>query len=188
MRDTIRTFIAVKIIPEAELVTFLRRIKEEFSNDPIKWVDENNLHLTLRFLGETSYEQVQKINHSLEEIASQTERFSVKLKGTGYFKNKGVPRVLFIKMDEIVKLEILAGLIENEAQKAGFEPEERAFNPHLTLGRITFLKNREMFIQLANEWKEIEFQIVYVNEIIFYQSILSGKEPIYKPLGKFKLK
>lgn len=188
MEKTIRTFIAIKVIPENKLKSFFGNAKSTLLDESIKWVDENNLHITLRFLGETSEQQVEKINQALEKIAHQTERFSIKLKGAGYFRNKGLPRVLFINMDEIIKLEFLAGSIENEVQKAGFVPEERAFKPHLTLGRIKFLKNVDRFIHFANDWKDSEFQNINVNEIIFYQSILNSKEPVYKPLGKFKLK
>ena len=188
MEDTIRTFIAIKIIPEEKLVTFFRKVKKEFSDESIKWVDENNFHLTLRFLGETSKEQVEKVNRSLEKIAHQTENFSIKLSGVGYFKNKRMPKVLFINIREIQNLKNITGFIEAEVGRAAFELENKAFNPHLTLGRIKFLKNRDKFIQLVNDWKEVEFQTINVNEVIFYQSILSSREPVYKPLGKFELK
>ncbi len=188
MKDTIRTFIAIKIKPEEELKVFFKKTKKAFSEEIIKWVDENNLHLTLRFLGETSNEQVQKIIHSFGKIAELTENFQLKLKGAGYFKSNGVPRVIFINLEEISSLKLLAEKIESEVQLAGFDADQREFNPHLTLGRIKFLKNSDLFIQLVNEWKEFEFQVVPVNEIIFYQSILNNREPVYKPLGKFKLK
>ena len=60
-----RTFIAIKIKPEKELKAFFVNAKRSFLNESIRWVDENNLHLTLRFLGETTNEQVQKIFLSL---------------------------------------------------------------------------------------------------------------------------
>ncbi len=188
MKDTIRTFIAIKIEPAEELADFFRKAKNTFNDEPIKWVDENNLHLTLRFLGESSHEQVEEVLHSLEKIAHQTRNFSIQLKGVGYFKNRRMPKVLFINIEEITHLKNLAGLIENEVRKAAFKPEERVFSPHLTLGRIKFLNNIDRFIQFTNDWKDIGFQKVHVNEIIYYQSILNSKEPVYKPLGKFKLK
>ena len=188
MKNSVRTFIAVKIEPERELKTFFRELKKLFSEESIKWVDEDNLHLTLRFLGETTNEQVQMLLSSLKKIALQTGNFKIKLKGVGYFKSNRFPRVIFINATELTNLKLLAASIEEESQNTGFEPEGREFNPHLTLGRIKYLKNRDRLIQFISEWKDSEFQEVLIKEIILYQSILNEKEPVYKPLGKFELK
>ena len=187
MKDTIRTFIAIKIVPQNELKSFFGKAKKSFSDEPIKWVDENNLHLTLRFLGETTYEQVHIISRSIENIANQTENFSLILKGTGYFINNRLPKVLFIKVAESENLKNLAKLIESEVSEKGFESDHKSFKPHLTLGRIKYLKNIERFDLFYNNWKEYEFQTVQVEEIIYYQSILISNGSIYKPLGKFEL-
>ena len=188
MKDTIRTFIAVKIIPGNQLKSFFGKVKNTFPDESIKWVDENNLHLTLRFLGETSSVQIKKINQSLVKISDCTENFSFKLKGVSYFKKNRMPRVLFVNIEEKGNLEKLAGLIEDEVRKAGFSSKEKIFNPHLTLGRIKFLKNIDRFFLFIKDWKENEFQTVRVNEIIYYQSILNSNGSVYKPLGKFVLK
>ncbi len=188
MKSAIRTFIAIKIVPENELKSFIGKAKIAFNDESIKWVDENNLHLTLRFLGQTSAEQVKKITRSLEKIAFQTGRFPVQLKGAGYFKSNRAPKVLFVDINDAESLKELAMSIDEEVVMTGFEPENRKFNPHLTLARIKFIKNIESFLLFIKDWKEKEFQTVQVTEIIYYQSILNSDEPVYKPLGKFKLK
>lgn len=188
MKTTIRTFIAIKIVPEDELRSFFAKAKNTFRDERIKWVDESTLHLTLRFLGETTKEQVQKITGSLEMIADQTERFSVQLKGSGYFKNRQMPSVLFVNIENAEDLKRLAKNIDKEIVKAGFEMERKVFKPHLTLGRIKFLKNIDRFKLFLSDYEYRGFQTVQVNEIIFYQSILKSEGPIYKPIGKFELK
>ena len=188
MKDMIRTFIAIKIIPENELKSFLAMAKNTFRDERIKWVDEFALHLTLRFLGETTHEQVKGIIRSLEKIAVQTEPFSVQFKGTGYFKNRQMPSVLFVNIENAEDLKRLAKNIDKEIVKAGFDIERRVFKPHLTLGRIKFLKDIDRFKMFLNDYKDQEFQKVQVNEIVFYQSILKSEGPIYKPIGKFELK
>ena len=95
MKNTIRTFIAIKIVPENELKTFFAKARNTFGDERIKWVDESALHLTLRFMGETTKSQVQEITSSLERIANQTKRFSIILKGSGYFKNRQMPKVVY---------------------------------------------------------------------------------------------
>lgn len=188
MKSTIRTFIAIKIVPENELKSFFVKAKNTFSDERIKWVDESALHITLRFLGETTSEQVLKITASLDRIAAQTTHFSVRLKGAGYFKNRRMPRVLFVNIENAEPLGSLAEIIDSEILKSGFVRERKIFKPHLTLGRIKFLKNIDNFILFLSEYKEREFQTVQVTEIIFYQSILKSEGPIYKPLSKFNLK
>ncbi|MBN2637055.1 MAG: RNA 2',3'-cyclic phosphodiesterase [Prolixibacteraceae bacterium] len=188
MNNTIRTFIAIKIVPNKKLFDFIWNAKRSFSDEKIKWVNTNNLHLTLHFFGETTNEQVQKICNSLAELIGHTEKFTIKLNGVGFFNNRGEPKVLFVKIeDESNNLENLVQYIEEEVVKAGFSRKEKRFYPHLTLARIKFLKNKQQLIQLKDEWNNFEFQSTTVEEVIFYQSILNEKEPIYKPLQKFKL-
>jgi len=187
MKDTIRTFIAIKIIPQNELRSFLGTAKNTFFDESIKWVDDDNLHLTLRFLGETNNKQVHEISRSIRNLSIKTKKFSIELKGTGYFKNNRIPKVFFVKIEESENLKNLAKVIDSEVSEAGFESNLKSFKPHLTLGRIKHLKNIERFVLFNNDWKEYEFQTVQVSEIIFFQSILNNNGPIYKPLDKFLL-
>lgn len=188
MKNTIRTFIAIKILPDEKLFNFIRNAKRSFSDEKIKWVNTNNLHLTLHFLGETTNDQVQRICNSLAESVEQVEKFRIKLHSVDFFNNKGEPKVLFVKIDEETNnLEKLVQIIEVEVARAGLTIKEKQFYPHLTLARIKFLKNRQEIFQLKDEWNNIEFQTITVEEVIFYQSILNGKETVYKPLQKFKL-
>jgi len=68
MKDTIRTFIAIKITPEKRLTELFTNLKNALKSEEIRWVDTNNLHLTLRFLGETSPEQVLETINVLESV------------------------------------------------------------------------------------------------------------------------
>ena len=182
-----RTFIALKITPEKKLIDMVNTLKKTLEGEAIKWVDTNNLHLTLRFLGETSHEQTQEIAHILKNISQNYHPFQFNLKGVGFFKSKNQPRVLFLSIENDLMLKQLAVEIEEGMVSLGFSREEKAFNPHLTVGRIKFIQNKIAFNILVNEFKNSDIQDVKVSEVIFYQSILNYEGPIYKPINILNL-
>lgn len=188
MEKSIRTFIALKIIPDKSFIQLYSRLKDNLKDENIKWVEQNNFHLTLRFLGITSATQVNEIKTALENTADKFESFSFNLKGLGYFISKGKPKVLFAKVEETKILKLLASEIENQIVRFGLKKESREFNPHLTLGRIKFLNEKHRFYLLIQKFSETEFQKVKISEIIFYQSILNSANPIYKPIKIVKLR
>jgi 2'-5' RNA ligase len=187
MEKSFRTFIAIKIIPKNTLIQLFSRLKVHLNDEDIKWVEPNNFHLTLRFLGNTSATQVEEIKTGLENIACNYKCFSFNLKGLGFFKNNGKPKVLFAKTEETQTLKLLTTEIENLIVRFGFEKETRDFNPHLTLGRIRFLNEKHKFFLLVQKFAETEIQKVNVSELIFYQSILNSTNPIYSPIKIIKL-
>lgn len=188
MEKLTRTFIAIKIIPDIQFLQLYSTLKESLKEDAIKWVRHNNFHLTLRFWGDTTQKQIEKIKLALEELAVQFQPFQFKLKGIGYFKNKGKPRILFANIEESPTLKQLANGINQQGVKYGFEKETREFKPHLTVGRIKFVKKRNDFYSLIQRFEKTEIQTVKVSEIIFYQSILSSMGSVYKPLKIVQLK
>ena len=188
MSQNIRTFIAIKIKPGVELLNLINRCRNVFQDEDIKWVEENNLHLTLKFLGETSEIQVLEVKNILENIGARYSGFSFSLNGLGYFKSQRQPRVLFVGISDFKQMKIIAGELEDKLTNIGFEKETREFKPHLTLARIKFLKEKRRFFQFVDGYKNFSFQRVIVSEIIFYQSILRPEGPVYQPIKTFQLK
>lgn len=187
MKDTIRTFIAIKIVAEKRLADLFSDLKKSLKGEEIRWVDTDNLHLTLRFLGETNREQVSEIINVLESVSENFKPFVIEIKGAGVFKNKMQPRVLFLTVENNQILFQLANEIRNKIKPFGFDDDEKTFNPHLTLGRIKYIENKDAFYALANRFKDVKVQMVTVTEVIFYQSILSSDGPAYKPIKIVKL-
>jgi len=182
-----RTFIAIKINPEEKLLEIFSTLKKSLAGEVINWVSSENLHLTLRFLGETSQAQVGEIVKLLESISEQFQPFQFEIKGVAVFKNKIQPRVLFLSIENDFMLKKLAGEIEESVMPHGFDWEEKTFNPHLTLGRIKFIQNKDVVYSLVNKLKSTYIQQVTVSEIIFYQSILGSEGPTYNPIKIIKL-
>lgn len=188
MKNTVRTFIAIKITPHQNLLELVARLKYALKDEAIKWVETGNLHLTLRFFGETTRKQADEIESVLEILSKKFHCFQFNLKGVGYFKRKQQPSVLFVNIENEEVLKQLANEIENEISHMEFENEPKNFKPHLTLARIKFVKIRNAFYSLMDAFKEIDIQVVEVSEIVFYQSILNSSGPEYKPLKTVKLK
>lgn len=188
MRDEIRTFVALKIHPGKKVLNQLNDFKSIFRNDEIRWVHEDNFHLTLRFIGNTTREQLYTLVDNIELVTEQSESFKLEINGIGSFNSKGKPRVLFAKITESKVLSELVAEIEKSVVAAGFHEELKPFRPHLTLGRIKNLVSRIHFYSVIEELEKINYQDIEVSEFILYQSILKPEGPIYKPIKTFKLR
>lgn len=102
----------------------------------VRWVPADNQHLTLKFLGRTPEELLPQIKEGLSVAASAYGPFRLVFKGFGAFPPTGRPRVIWIGLADSEELRGLHGDIEAALGRLGFEPEERAFSPHLMLGRV----------------------------------------------------
>ncbi len=187
MKELIRTFIAVKIRPEEKLYTVLKEMQKELKNEVIKWVELENLHLTLKFLGDTSKKQIEEIKSILEQLSGQFTEIKADLRGIGYFKKYRNPTVLFSEIQNYEEIKKFASLLEFQLHSIGFDKEKREFKPHLTLGRINFLRDKNKFYTTIEKYRETQFQMIKISEIIFYQSILNQQGPEYRPLKTVRL-
>lgn len=178
-----RTFIAIKIKPELLLQETVTALKEALAGEPVKWTGTGNLHLTLKFLGETSREQVEEIKKLLAGIAGEQNPFPLSIEGMGYFKSSNMPRVLYVKVHDEGQMAQLASGIENQLVPLGFENDLRPFNPHLTLARIKYLNHKKLFYDAVDKYRNLFFQKSFIKEIIFYQSILEPRGPVYSELA-----
>lgn len=178
-----RLFIGVDFSEEIkdEIYNFQKELKKNI-NGNIKWVERENFHLTLKFLGEVSEELISDIEEIMIEVSNYVEPFYLILHGFGAFPSTSNPRVLWIGVkDEINALKILFDLLERRLVKKGFMKEEKPFSPHLTLGRV---KGRDVSILGSFSFSEKK---VFVDEIILFESRLTQEGPIYNPIFRIKL-
>lgn len=187
MENEIRIFVALKIEPNAIVLNQLNEFKTTLKNDRIRWVNQDNFHLTLRFIGNTTREQLYNLVDSFEIIAKQFHPFQLNIEGAGYFQTKENPRALFLKIINSVLLSDLNKEIEKSVVNVGFHEELKPFRPHLTLGRIKQLDSRTRFYSIIEKLEDIKYQKVKVSEFILYRSILKPDGSIYKPIKKFIL-
>jgi 2'-5' RNA ligase len=189
LSEIIRLFIAIPI--DTSLKKKFNNLTSElktFSAD-IKWVEEENFHITLKFLGETPGDKLQQIIAQCEKPISKIETFNMNFKGIGAFPNLRYPKVIWIGISEGHKQLIeLANSIEEPLQILNFPKEKRPCSPHLTLGRVRSPKG---LINLTNELKKLsvfEGGSMKVSEVHLMKSVLTKKGPIYSIMNQFKLK
>ncbi|MCD6521545.1 RNA 2',3'-cyclic phosphodiesterase [Candidatus Calescamantes bacterium] len=180
-----RCFIAVPLKEWEEPVEkVIECIRKGISG--IKWVEKENVHITLKFLGETEEGKREKISDILQKISSQYSSFQIKVTSIGAFPSSSQPRVIWLGVDDGGVLKRIAEEIENALIPLGWEKEGREFHPHITLGRVKKKVNKGwwkgvMKMELPN------FPPLKVRELILYQSILGKEGPTYIPLNKFLL-
>ena len=182
-----RIFIAIKIEPENDLLRIHASLKSVTGNEKINWVDPLNIHLTLAFLGDTEEERIKVAAIMLKQQCSGFGEFDFNLSGTGVFKDFNDPRVIWIGINESGKLAELYGRIKTGLEDTGFKTDDRPFRPHITIGRIKFLRNPGALRSAIEKYRDMEFQKVNVQEVILYESILKPTGPVYKPISIFKL-
>ncbi len=184
----LRCFIAIGI-PDpikrdiGELIEILKKY-----NVDVKWVIYENLHLTLKFLGNTPEVLLPKIRESLFNIVLSYEPFYIKIYTTGVFPNRRYPRVIWVGVEDSGVLNKLKRHIEDSMALLGYQKEDRGFNPHLTLGRVR--SQRGIIINLINEidnFKERDFGGINVSSIKLMKSELKPKGAEYSCLYEIPL-
>ena len=180
-----RTFIAFKIEPGKEMMDCISHLLDALRMEKIKWVDPGSLHITLRFLGDTTPQQVSSIINLLNGMVPGSPSPEMVFRGLGVFRTIRDPRVLWIGMDPAPVLQDIKSTLDRRLSRLGFPAEEREFRPHLTLARIKFIRDTEVLRDLITEYRDITYQKSLLEELIYYESILRSEGPEYLPLRKF---
>jgi 2'-5' RNA ligase len=184
---TKRIFIAIKINPNSNFLKKIEEIKTDLKNSKIKWVNYNNFHLTLKFLGDTQTYQIEKIITELQKIAKQTKTFKISIKDFGVFPNTKKPRILWFGIDNDEKISEIATKINTNLSKYNFNADNKAFKPHLTIGRIKFTEETDKIKKHINNLKNRQIQEINIDKIILYESILKKEGPTYKAIKEILL-
>lgn len=177
-----RTFIAIKIHPGEKMPMILDHFKQTLSGEKIKWVNPGNMHITIAFLGDTDENVIPSISEIIKQISLDYPPFELIFRGAGVFKNLRDPRVIWIGTEINPLLQSLKVRMDNELSGFGFEKEHREFRPHLTLGRIKWIKNITALEEAIQLYKEEEVQRALISDLIFYESILKPEGPVYMPI------
>ncbi len=183
-----RTFIALPVAVTPELRILISLLKEQLRGEAINWVEPANMHLTVKFLGDTPDHLIAPISQWLETTVSGFLQEKGWLRGVDYFSYKGNPAVLYANLEDLSLPGKMAAILEEGLQEFGFPLENRRFNAHLTLARIKYLKEKRAFSGLVSRYKTQEIQPVSLDKVIYYESLLFPGEPVYKPITTVFLK
>ncbi len=177
-----RTFIALRAEPQKKISDCILHLQDALCMEKIKWVDQDKLHITLHFLGDTSPELVSATGKILEETVPGFTSPEVVFRGLGLFRSIRDPRVLWIGMDPDRILQDLKSMLDRKLDGVGFPAGERKFSPHLTLARIKYIKDRDLLEGLIEEYRDCFYQKSRMEKLIYYESILRSGGPEYHPL------
>lgn len=187
-----RTFIAIEL--PLEIKEALARIQERLkkSGADVKWVNPDNIHLTLKFLGDIDGTQFEKICAIMKAACQDKPAYSMKISSLGAFPKIEFPRVIWAGAEEGGKeTKELAKKLDEKINKLGIPREERSFTSHITLGRVRSALRRKDLVEGLNKAagliasEKLEFK---VEKITLFKSRLTGEGPVYEPLKEASLK
>ncbi len=175
-----RGFIAIDIASTPQILAFENEIKKTGAD--VKLVEPENIHITLKFLGDTEETLIDDIVHCMKESVISTKPFSITLQGTGVFPNKNYMKVIWLGIQDNGQIAPIAQVLENGLASLGFKKETRGFSPHLTVGRVRTAKNKEKLLTTLELHREDEFTTQEVHTILLKKSELTPSGPIYTTL------
>ena len=185
-----RLFFAIDIaeIVRSNIDNFVFKNYHFLGNNKLTWVKKNNLHVTLKFLGEVDENLVPKIGERLCGCIQKYKKFRIGIKGIGVFPKLSLIKILWLGIkDDSGELTNLFSEIENKMFGLNFEKEKRSFNPHLTIARVRVVNNLEKIKFFVEKFNDINFGFSEVSEIKLYQSILKPEGSEYIVKEKFCL-
>ena len=183
-----RLFVAFKINPDPDFLSDFIRLRHSLSHEKIKWVEQKNIHITIKFLGETEERLIPDISQVLKNLAEATSSFSFHLAGLGVFGSSYNPRVIWTGIEPYDKLAALMKRAHLDFESIGFQAGRQNLVPHLTLGRIKYLQDKVFFQKILDKMKGISSRPMSVKNLILYESILWPKGPEYYSIETFLLK
>jgi 2'-5' RNA ligase len=183
----LRAFVAIKLAPQIieQIDAAIAKLRTSMAG--VHWIDTDNVHLTLKFLGNIEASQVEPIERALAARLKVFSRFTINAKGLGVFPGVRRPRVLWVGIDQ-PRLAELALSVEAALVPLGFAPEQRGFQPHLTIGRFRqFESSAKQLSGQLERWKNQPFGSCDVREVTLFQSLLKPDGALHNPLRTIAL-
>jgi 2'-5' RNA ligase len=180
----IRAFIAINLSPEIQhsLDEVSDKLKERLPKVPVRWVPVENIHLTVKFLGDVSVSNLEMLQKILRTEASQHAPFEFSVGNLGAFPSISRPRVIWVGVQVPEELHNLQHSIEAETARLGYTREKRAYSPHLTLGRVSRNANADDTRHIREVLKNCTIGFLgaaRVQEVHLYRSELQPGGAVY---------
>ena len=185
MSETKRLFAAIHIKPTEAFSDIFNNLKQILGFHIIKWVDPNNIHITLKFIGETPADEIPAITEALKVSSVGIQPFDIKLANTGIFGSYYLPRVIWAGIDASDELFKLSANVVTNLEAIGYLSDRQNFVPHLTLGRIKEIKDKAHFQEVLAHFSKFVYQTQHIKGFSLYESILRKEGPEYIVLEEF---
>ena len=182
----VRSFIAVDL-DDQKLLQSIVAAQQTLSRagGDLKLVEPQNIHITLRFLGEIGQELVQDIIEQMKEV--RFSPFTARFKGVGVFPNAHRPRVVWIGIEDGAKeMSEISNTLEKGLRTLRVQPDNRGFTPHLTIARVRSGRNISELSRTISEMQDMEFGSIGVNCVRLKKSTLSSSGPTYEDIYRLQ--
>lgn len=183
MGDTLRAFIAIKL-PQ-NIIASIDQVQNNLKSYGLKlrWVRPENIHLTLKFLGDISKSEIEKVSQALFDTADKHPLITLMVKGLGVFPSIKRPRVIWVgisgQTDQLVRLQ---KDIDTKLKNIGFPKEKRPFKGHLTLARAKENINSKKIFDAIKQFGKFESETFVAKNIILFKSELKSTGAVYSTL------
>lgn len=183
--ETVRSFIAIELGSQAlqQILSFQKELSETGAD--MKLVESENMHITLRFLGEIPLSLIEKIGEEFKSL--QFDPFEVAIRGTGVFPDMRRINVVWVGIEKgILELIDIHGKIESSLKRLGIRPDDHGFSPHITVARVRSVRNKGKLAEAIISTRNKEFGAFQVDSVKLKKSVLTPKGPIYTTLVEVK--
>jgi len=189
----LRSFIALEIPTEIQraILHSTAPLQKILLKPVVRWVERQNLHLTLKFLGDVSPENLEQLADVLKAELVTYESFTMSVAGLGGFPSSRRPRIIWVGLEAPAALSTLQNGVDKITARMGYPLEERPFSPHLTIGRVGQGVTQADIVRIraAIEAMTIEnLGIVHVDAVRIFKSDLRPGGPVYTPLYTLPIK
>lgn len=191
--SVIRAFIAINL--SQEILESIDQMSFDFQSRlegvPVRWVPTNNIHLTLKFLGNVSTSNLEMLKEILEKVVSTHHECDISVGGIGAFPKPHSPRVIWVGMEAPQELMSLQHNIEIETARLGYSREHRPFSPHLTIGRVSrnaTTQDERAIADILDGYKVGFLGATRITSVYLYRSDLKPDGAIYTPIFSAELR
>ncbi len=184
----LRSFLAIEL--PAAILHRIGEVQEylKSSKADVRWVNPENIHLTLKFFGNIEESQIDSIIKMIEKPAHATPPIVINARGIGAFPGLKNPRVIWVGLtDERKDLISFQKRLDEALRHTGFQPEDRPFHPHLTLGRTRSNRGKDELVRGMDRYREETFGSFQVDRVVLFKSDLTPRGSIYTKLREVSL-
>lgn len=188
-----RAFIAIELAPDVlrQIAQVSQNLQQKLPGVPVRWVQSENIHLTLKFLGDVSISNVQVINEIIHAAVEPTVEFEISVGGLGAYPSIRRPRVVWVGVEGPPALMNIQRMIDLECTRLGYVSEEKHFSPHLTLGRVSRNASQRDIHQISEVLAESKTGFLgatVVKQLFLFKSDLKPGGAVYSKMYSAALK
>jgi len=183
----IRLFIGIPFFHHNTLITHQLILKKNLVNSKISWISPANFHITLKFLGNTEEYYLNALSQALQQTAQDFSPLELELSAPGFFGPAGKPKVIWYGLNTNKELYSLQQAIEKNLIPLGFDLDEKAFHPHITLGRVKNLTETNWFKSYMEDHSLPKAELFHAHEFHLFKSELYSRRAEYSVITSFRL-